>query len=869
MSVIPAGPIPTRPPDRTDSLAGFIHARVQQNPEVRCIEVDEAGERSSRTVTELHRRALEILPVLRERVTAGKSDVVLCFSSALDFIPAAWACIFGGYSCLPWHLPKGHANDHDIRARLQAIAQRLDRPVLVTTDDIKRRVISEGSPFQTAISIDPHLLDQFAASSPADTPVPLNANSAVGAAFLVATSGTTAAAKIAIIRQPCLLDRCLALKETSSMSVRVVCFPFDGITGMRILYPGLADRIYLQPGRLAARPLYLLKLVEEFQVGGFSISPAVLANVLDAAEGNPQRHDLSSLQHVGLGAEMIVPNVVRRLGRRLREEGAAEAKVTFGYGMTETGLVCQTEGLSIDEIDRDLHANDLVSVGRCAAGWSLRIVDDAGRPLPPEMPGNIEVWSSSKLFSGYRDNPELNDQSFAPDGWFRTGDLGVVKDGALTITGRQKAIIIVNARKISLESIEAPLRRMEGIRRSLAAAAAVRRARSTTDELAVFFVPRDADRTDLDRLCREIFREIRQQSGLPVKHLVPVPEAEFPLTASGKIRRDELVRLYQSGLWAPYVLARPAATGASRRLTNTERWLANLWKKILKLEFMPVPEDGFFELGGDSLASAELIFAVEEKFSCELPVEIFFRRPTIATLAALVNQQATAAPSRPTTRPVNGGYRLLRRLHGFTGSWPGERLFADSLVVGLNRDGGRTPIFWICQHREEFLQLAEHLGPDQPLYGMRSCAGIIAVKDYSTEIIETVCNRYLWEMLSLSTKIPFFVGGNCQGGIFALALARRLKQIGRTPSLLILMEWMYSYGRYTDPVFLLYGDQSPTAEIYLTPEKGGPNWREDFPDRIVAPIPGAHREFFRSENIAGLAEAIRRHVGTSADAKPV
>ena len=92
--------------------------------------------------------------------------------------------------------------------------------------------------------------------------------------------------------------------------------------------------------------------------------------------------------------------------------------------------------------------------------------------------------------------------------------------------------------------------------------------------------------------------------------------------------------------------------------------------------------------------------------------------------------------------------------------------------------------------------------------GCDHASGSSASKTIRRMCIETVCNRYLWEILALPVKTPFFVGGNCQGGILALALARRLKQIGRSPSLLILMEWTYSYGRYTQPTLLLYGDQS-------------------------------------------------------------
>ena len=80
-------------------------------------------------------------------------------------------------------------------------------------------------------------------------------------------------------------------------------------------------------------------------------------------------------------------------------------------------------------------------------------------------------------------------------------------------------------------------------------------------------------------------------------------------------------------------------------LTETQSWLTELWRRVLKLDGAPSLHDNFFELGGNSLASAELIFAVEEKFSCELPLEAFFERPTIAKMDALLKQHAKSSPS--------------------------------------------------------------------------------------------------------------------------------------------------------------------------------------------------------------------------------
>ena len=137
------------------------------------------------------------------------------------------------------------------------------------------------------------------------------------------------------------------------------------------------------------------------------------------------------------------------------------------------------------------------------------------------------------------------------------------------------------------------------------------------------------------------------------------------------------------------------------------------------------------------------------------------------------------------------------------------------------------------------------------------------MKDYTTEVLETVCNRYLWEMLALPLGAAFVLGGTCQGGILALAMARRLKQIGRTPLLLALLEWSYSYGSYSEPTLLIYGEQSYTAEIYRRPEKSKINWRDDFSRSVVASIPGKHEELaWKDDSVACVAKILSEQCWT-------
>jgi len=853
-----SGPPFERPANAPSNLARVIRSFADKYPGGRFTEIDQAGQRISVSNAKLYHRALEILHELQEQTPADPSDIVLCFESALDFVPAAWACIFGGYSCMPWQILKFGSLSAAVQAKADLIKQRLDRPVLVTTSKLRTRILETHlALFEKAVCVDEIPSRPANADLRSMIEAGVDISNPGKGGFLIPTSGTMAGPKIVIVANQDLLNRFISQKSRPGKRSAILTLPFDTISSLGIILPSHPNSYYLQTDRFTAQPLEFFSAIEEFQIETFGLSSSLAARLSDAADNSSRSFDLSSLEHMGFGAEMIVPKIVKEFGDRIQQMGARDLKVSFGYGMTETGLICCTKEQLLDKALLELeHDHPPVSiVGSCMQGWSLRIVDDGNAPIPPGRNGNIEVWSADKMFAGYHNDPALTEASFTPDGWFKTGDCGLIENDALNITGRQKAMIIVNGRNVSLEEIEAPLREMEGIRHALVAAVPVRQDDSTTDELAVFFVPQSDVPECLEALCRDIFRATARTAGIGVKHLVPLMEADFSLTSTGKIRRDELAASYQSGCWQSMEIKPAGRSEEPARLTACEEWLSVLWKKTLKLEYLPSREENFYDLGGDSLASAALIFAVEEHYACVLPIELFFQTPTIATLSELIGRdRADLLPE--SAQSEIGGIQLLHQLQSYTGSWQGARLFPESLVVGTNVTGAKPPLFWVFQEYDEFARLGQVLGPDQPLYGMRSCVGMIGIRDYTAEFLETICNRYLWEILALPIEFPIIVGGNCQGGILALALARKLRQIGRPPQELILMEWSYSYGPYDGPVRLLYGAQSNVAEIYTDPQSSSPDWRKDFPHNSVTAIPGGHGEFFGEANISGLVKAL-------------
>jgi len=88
-----------------------------------------------------------------------------------------------------------------------------------------------------------------------------------------------------------------------------------------------------------------------------------------------------------------------------------------------------------------------------AAGPEVAILDDGGRVLPPGTPGEVSVRGPS-ISPGYVDNPAANAAAFV-DGWFRTGDQGVIDhEGYLTLTGRLKEFINRGGEKISPREVD-------------------------------------------------------------------------------------------------------------------------------------------------------------------------------------------------------------------------------------------------------------------------------------------------------------------------------------------------------------------------------------------------------------------------------
>jgi acyl-CoA synthetase len=341
------------------------------------------------------------------------------------------------------------------------------------------------------------------------------------------TSGTTASPKGVIHTHRSLLfeTRQLAAINAGSGRPVLIASPLAHLTGL--LAANLMPLLRHEPIHLTDRwdPGRALEIIEEGEIGLGGGATVFLTGILDHPRFGPRHAELT--RSIGLGGSPVPAAVAERAER-------LGIKVTRAYGSTEHPSI---SGASPDAPQAKRNRTD----GHALAGVELRIVDGEGRDLSAGEPGEI-LSRGPDLFAGYTD-PASTAHSVTRDGWYRTGDVGVLdSDGYLTITDRLSDVIIRGGLNLSAAEIEEALMRMPSVAECAVVAAPDERLGERA--CAVLRLRSGAQTPDLSAV-QEHLRAV----GLPKQKWVEELRvvADFPRTASGKIRKF----VVRAELWKP------------------------------------------------------------------------------------------------------------------------------------------------------------------------------------------------------------------------------------------------------------------------------------------------------------------------------
>ena len=368
-------------------------------------------------------------------------------------------------------------------------------------------------------------VEDLKAAFAAPPPVSLPGLAPADPVCIIWTSGTTGVPKGAVYTHESMAAIARNATDMSAPYDRALfTLPFPHLGYMGWVYNFTQNRVTLVLGPQPWSAPESLRVAAEERITMMTGVPTQWSLVLDRADVGGA--DLSHLRVVASGAAAAPPDLIRRMRETLA------VPVLNGYSQTEAGVI---SGTVIGDAD-DVVAG---TVGRPRAEVELRIVDEAGRPLPTGDVGEV-VCRSPAMMRGYWRDPQRTASTIDVDGWLHTGDLGWLRpDGNLVLSGRLTEMYIRGGYNVYPTEVEAVLSEYPGIAR----AAVIGRPDPVLGEIGVAFVVPERDGAPDPTLTRDSVRTwcTDRIADYKAPDRVVVVDA-LPVTAVGKLDKNALAR---------------------------------------------------------------------------------------------------------------------------------------------------------------------------------------------------------------------------------------------------------------------------------------------------------------------------------------
>ena len=557
-------------------------------------------------------------------------------------------------------------------------------------------------------------------------------------ACVLYTSGSTGAPKgvmqshQSLIRRAQVLTELLQVTRQDRIAMLSECTVSQGISTALI---ALLNGGSLHPFDLRERGVgELAGWLTDNRISVVTCSPSVFRHFARTLTADLE---FPHLRIIRLGSEQVHPHDLELFHRHFSKQ----CVLVSSLASTETGQIAAYVTRHGSEIP------EVVPTGFPVNGSTVRILDDEGRVCSVGTAGEIAVLSSH-LFSGYWGDEAGTAAAFVSvpgttgGKFYRTGDLARHRpDGCLEYVGRKNLRVKLRGVRIELEEIERALCAHPSV---LEAAIVVETDSRADQRLVAFIAPAKEPAPTSDGLRAHLRNMLPEQMVPSVFHFLPA----LPRTANGKISRAMLA--------APDDAPAPVDSNSQPPLNVVETCLMHLWEELLDYRPIGITAD-FFELGGHSLLAARLSASIERAFGVKLPLSAFIGASTIKRQARLIQSHRIHAP------------------------WPS--------LVPIRAAGSKPPLF--CAHMRDgevlsYRDLARHLPPDQPLYGLQS-RGLDGISPLNTRI-EDMARDYVEEIRKFHPHGPYAICGWSFGGVVAFEVARQLEREGQSVALVALFD---------------------------------------------------------------------------------
>ncbi len=570
-------------------------------------------------------------------------------------------------------------------------------------------------------------------------------------AYIIYTSGSTGRPKGVVIQHDSLNASTAArlayfpVDENGAPPVFLLLSSFSFDSSVGFLFWSLTSGgklVITRGGQL--EPEYLSALIVREKVTTWMSVPSLYRTLADSQELDW----LASLRVVIFGGEAVSP---RDIVVGAANSSSGTTRIFNEYGPTEATVWCTVAEISAAAEDA------YIPMGKPIANAKIYILDDEFQPVPIGIAGTLYIGGAS-LARGYLRQPLLTAQRFICSPFiegeriYNSGDSARWHaDGQIEYLGRNDDQLKIRGFRIEPGEIKAALECDPSVAQ---AAVVVREDRPGQKQLCGYVVPVSGAVIDVSALREKI------AAHLP-GYMVPtvlVSLAALPLTPNRKLNR--------SALPAPDM---PAQIYRAPR-TPQEATIATLFAEVLGLESIGI-DDKFFDMGGNSLLTLQLMSRIKKSLGVELPLAALFTSGTVAEFDRLIDLA--------TRQRTQGSY--------------------SSVLVPIRPDGSGPTLLLVHDGSGQIItyqKLVEHLPPNQRIYGLQAAG--LALDTDADDAIDAMAERYASAVLQANLPGPFILIGHSFGATVAAELARHLNAQGQVVQLLAALDG----APQSDPDFL-------------------------------------------------------------------
>jgi aspartate racemase len=709
----------------------LFEEQVERTPDAVALVFDD----QQLTYRELNHRSNQLAHYLQQHGVGREVLAGVCVERSLEMIVSLLAILKAGGAYVP--LDSSYPKE---RLRFMLADTRAS---IVLTDNVSLRSLPQTDAQVINLDRDCEEISSQSRDNPSRQSV------ADDLAYVIYTSGSTGLPKgvqtphRAIVRllfgiDYVQLDSAKTLLQMAPISFDAATFEIWG----ELLHGG---KCVLFPGKVPS-PRELGEVLKKHQVNTLWLTAALFNMVI-----NEEPQALSEVNQLLIGGEALsVQHVKKGLGLLPNTE------IINGYGPTESTTFACCYRIP-REFDEGLTS---IPIGRPIANTEIYILDSYLNPVPVGVAGEIYIGGDG-LARGYLNQAELTAEKFIThslDGkigkrLYKTGDIArYLPDGNVEFLGRKDSQVKIRGYRIELGEVEAVLSQHETVQTSVVL---VREEERDDKRLVAYVVSRPGASFDAPEARSYLTHK------LPL-HMIPsvyVLLNELPLTSNGKVDRHALTST--DSIEHGYFDSEDAPR------TPIEAVLMEIWCEVLGTKQIGI-DNNFFELGGHSLLGIRLVDQICRQFQAEIPLRFLFECPTVKSMAARISKiKADAADDRRATS-------------------------SHSYLFELKPGKGRQPVFFLpggFGGDYEFLvyaRLVHYAGDDYGFYGLRARSADGIDKAHSS--VEQMAADYLHEIRALQPVGPYFLVGNCIGGVVAYEVARQLETAGQTVALLAMMD---------------------------------------------------------------------------------